>query len=469
MRNRQLNTTNGQSPPPPRIDHASGAYLWDIDGGRWLDGCSCAVNVNIGHGVPEVVERMREQAERVCFVYRSQFASPALDQLRRRLADLAPPDLAHAEFANSGSEAVEAALRIAVAYHHRRGDTDRSVILGDRPSYHGITAGALGCSGHPRRRRAVDAMLSDDTVIVGVSSSDPDHIRPGLEDWRTQIRQIGSDRIAAIIVEPIGGAACGAVPLDQRTLTGLREECDRQGILLIADEVMTGLGRTGRWFGCQHAGVVPDLLTLGKGLSSGYTPMAATLVHRRLLPVFDGQPSVACFGHTTTANPLSAATTLAVLDYTQRHDLAARAARLGAPLSRSLRDLAAAHPIVTEVRGRGLLIGLGLGAMAGNGGPLATTDRLVDAARAERLLIYPSGVDAATQSVLVAPPLTITDAAINDLLHRLDRALSRLEAGGCIRPAGAADMPRSQARPAVEPLLRCAADRRQSPRHEERI
>ena len=162
------------------------------------------------------------------------------------------------------AEAVEIALHVAVAYHQRRGEADRSVILGDEPSYHGITAGALGCSGHPRRRRAVNAMLSDGCVLASVSSA-TQRIRPGLEEWKAQVHAIGPERIAALIVEPVGGAACGAVPLPARTLRGLRDLCDEHGILLIADEVMTGLGRTGRWFGCEHASVAPDPDDPGQG------------------------------------------------------------------------------------------------------------------------------------------------------------------------------------------------------------
>jgi adenosylmethionine-8-amino-7-oxononanoate aminotransferase len=247
---------------------------------------------------------------------------------------------------------------------------------------------------------------------------------------------VGADRVAALVIETVGGASCGAIPLPPDTLRALAAACRERDILLVADEVMTGLGRTGRWFGCDHAGVVPDLLALGKGLSSGYTPMAATFIHDRLLPAFDGRPEAVCFGHTMAGNPLSASVALAVLRYHQVHGLPSRAAVAGAHLARELRLLAKQYPVITEVRGQGLLLGLGLRAGATPANPLDTAQRLVAAAQAERLVLYPSGIDAGTQSVLVAPPLTITNTEISDLVARLRRALRRLDVTS-VRPQDA--------------------------------
>ncbi|WP_165495106.1 aminotransferase class III-fold pyridoxal phosphate-dependent enzyme [Actinomadura roseirufa] len=415
----------------PLVTRARGVHLYDDQGRQWLDGCSGAVNVNLGHGVPEVLDRMRAQAEQVCFAYRTQFTSSSVRELREGLALVAPAGLRHAEFANSGSEAMETALRLAAAFHHRRGEDRRRLIVADQPSYHGMTAGALGSSGHPERRRQVGALLPDRTVLVRGA---PGALRPGLDDWRRAVRAAGAENIAAIVVEPIAGASGGAAPLPAPVLRALAGLCRDNGVLLIADEVMSGLGRTGRWFGCDHAGVVPDLLALGKGMSAGYTPMAGVLVHDRVLDAFGGDPSTAVFGHTNAGNPLSAAVCAEVLAYLRRHDLPARAAAVGADLERRLRDLVRGNPAVTEVRGQGLLLGLGLAPGPEDGDPLAVARRLVAAAADERLLLYPSGIDAATQSVLVAPPLTISATEIDDLLGRLGRALESLAA----RPAEAA-------------------------------
>ncbi|MEE1819432.1 MULTISPECIES: aminotransferase class III-fold pyridoxal phosphate-dependent enzyme [unclassified Streptomyces] len=408
----------------PTVSKADGVYLYDTEGTAYLDGCSGAINVNLGHTVPEVTERMHRQIDEVCFTYRTQFRSPALEELTTHLARLAPGDLNQVQFCNSGSEGIETALRLATLYHATAYRPFQCVVLTEEPSYHGMTAGALAASGHPLRRTNLTPLLTNQTSVARVRPSQG-ALRADAQDWEEAIKEIGPHRIGAVVIEPVGGASSGAVPTDPRTLVRLRELADEHGFLLIADEVMTGLGRTGRWFGCDHAGIAPDVMVLGKGLSAGFMPVAAVLVSDRIAGAFDAPLGSVLFGHTMAGAPLAAATSAAVLDYLEREDIPARAARTGARLQERLAELAGRHRLLTDVRGAGLQLALGVQSDPDRF-PGTSLD-LVESARAEGLLLYPAGVTPVTESVMVAPPLTIADGEVDDLLARLERAVERTE------------------------------------------
>lgn len=407
----------------PIVDHAQGVFVYDEEGREYLDGCSGAVNVNIGHAVPEVVAAMHEQIDRISFAYRTQFRSRPLLDLAARLAELAPGDLNQAQFCNSGSEAVEAALRLVTLVNARAHRPFKCVVLSEEPSYHGMTTGALALSGHPLRRQGLQSLLANQVTVARVRSSG-EGLRASAEDWEDAINEIGPANLAAVIIEPVGGASSGAVPAPLEALRRLRELADEHRFLLIADEVMTGLGRTGRWFGCDHAGIVPDLMVLGKGLSGGYVPIAALLVSDHVAAALDAPVGQLLFGHTMAGAPLAAATSLAVVDHLVEHDIPRQAARAADHLRPLLRALCRRHPLVTEVRGTGLQLALGLHADPDRF-PGISLD-LAEAARAQGLLLYPAGVTPASESVLVTPPLTITEAEADELALRLDRALTGL-------------------------------------------
>jgi adenosylmethionine-8-amino-7-oxononanoate aminotransferase len=299
----------------------------------------------------------------------------------------------------------------------------RCVVLTEEPSYHGMTAGALSASGHPVRRRDLQPLLANQSTVAKVR---PRHgeLRADVEAWEQAIDEAGAHNLAAVLIEPVGGASCGAAPAAPEVLRYLRERADRDGFLLIADEVMTGLGRTGCWFGCQHAQVVPDVMVVGKGISAGYVPLAAVLVSERIAGAFDRPLESLLFGHTMAGAPLATATGAAVLDYLITREVPARAARAGALLRDLLEDIAREHRIVTGVRGVGLQLALGLHPDPGR--QPGTSVDLVSAARQAGLLLYPAGIDAATESVLIAPPLTSTDDDLRELARRLDHALAAL-------------------------------------------
>ncbi|MFD9961900.1 aspartate aminotransferase family protein [Amycolatopsis sp. NPDC058986] len=406
----------------PTISHADGVYLYDQNSKEYLDGSSGVLNTNLGHRNPDIIARIIDQLDRVCFVHRSQFISGALDQLTQTLVSIAPVGLDHIEYSNSGSEANECALRVTLAYHHRNGEHRRRHVLTEKPSYHGMTAGALSLSGHPQRRTAAFAPLLDNHVATPRVTPRAGQLRAGLGEWIRAIRARGPQNIAAVLIEPLGGASSGAAPMSLETVRGLRSLADEHGFLLIADEVMSGLGRTGSWWAIDTAGVTPDLLTTSKGLTGGYTSLAATLINRTVAQAFEGDIGSVIHGHTMSGNPLAAATSLAVLDYTIAHDLPRRAGELGVRLRAQLDVLRTRHPCITDVRGRGLMLGLGLTYAPHR--PSTSARQLTIAARNAGLILCPAGINTTTESVLIAPPLTSTEDDIDELTRRLDAALT---------------------------------------------
>ncbi|WP_223838722.1 aminotransferase family protein [Nocardiopsis deserti] len=407
------------------VSHARGVHVVDTGGREYLDGCSGAVNANLGHGHPEVTAAMHAQIDRACSAYRRQFASPALARLTHELCAVAPGAPGAVLYANSGSEAVETALRLVLAHQVCRGAPERTVVLSEDPGYHGMTAGALSLSGHPQRRAGLEALLDNRTGGPRVRPSVPG-ARATAADWSAVLDRVGPDRVAAVVVEPVGGAATGAAVPEPDVLPTLRTLADRHGFLFVADEVMTGLGRTGAWFASAAAGVVPDMIATGKGLTAGYVPMSALVVDRAVTRVLERPAEEYAFGHTTAGNPLAAAAGLAVLEYLRAHDVPGRVRALGSGLRARMRALASAHPhVVSGVRGEGLLLALRM--RPGQDRPLARAGALVEAAWDCGLVLYPAGVDAATESVLVAPPLVIAPEEVDELLYRLERALCLLE------------------------------------------
>jgi adenosylmethionine-8-amino-7-oxononanoate aminotransferase len=414
----------------PVVDRAEGVFIHGRDGRDYLDGSGGAMTVSIGHGVPEVLAAMQEQAARVCFAYRTHFTSDAAEALADLLAELAPGDIEHCFFVNSGSEATELAMRVAIQYWRDQGMAGKTRILGRELSYHGMTMGSLSMSGHAARRADYGDLLHTFAVApppypyrFPLSGADAaDH---GAAVWDRILREQGADKVAAIIVEPVVGAAGGALTPPIGYLKALREICDRHEVLLISDEVITGMGRTGRWFACEHDEVVPDMIATGKGMTSGYTPMGAVLFRGKL---FDGAANRAApFGHTFSANPLSSAVCLAVVRYMQQHDILARMAPRAVQLEAGLRALSAQYPWMADVRGRGLLWGFEFVQDPVTRAPIASarqaSTRFVAHCFDAGLIVYGAGIAPYNNAALLAPPLTITADEIDILLARLERGL----------------------------------------------
>ncbi len=412
----------------PRIARGHGVWLVDDAGNRYLDGCSGAVVASIGHSHPDVLRAMGEQAARITYVHRGFFTAHSLEELARRLT--AWTGYAGAWFVNSGSEAVEAALQFACQFHREQGRPQRHEFLSLTRGYHGNTLGGLSLSGHARR--AVVGGLAWPFAELPVPYRPPAAGRPSdagfTRELLTRTRRLveqRADRLAGVVLEPVGGATLGATVPPAGYLQGIRALCDEHGLLLITDEVMCGLGRTGTPLAAQHWGVRADLVAVGKGLGAGYTPIAATLVDDRVLDVIAAGSGAVLGGHTYAGNPLSAATALAVLTVLQSEEVVASGARAAVRLRHGLDELAARHALVSEVRGRGLLLGLELAPSgpADRTAPGLLAERLREHAMAAGLLIYPA-TGGFLDAVLIAPPLTIGDAEIDELIERLDRALA---------------------------------------------
>jgi adenosylmethionine-8-amino-7-oxononanoate aminotransferase len=415
----------------PRIDHADGVWLVDAAGRRYLDGASGAAVTAIGHNHPHVVAAMRHQAGRVTFVHRAAFTSDALEELATRLAGWTGMD--GVWFVNSGSEAVEAAMQFALQYFQETGHPERQWFLSHDRGYHGNTLGGLSLSGHARRAvmsahaRPFPVLPAPYAYRDAGGMDEHEYSRRLLEVARARFTE-HRDTLAGVVVEPVGGATLGATVPPPGYQAGLRALCDEFGALLITDEVMSGLGRTGTVLAGEHWQVRADITAVGKGLGAGYTAIAATLLDQRVLDAITHGSGRILGGHTYAGNPFSAATALAVLDVLQRDDVLARGASAGEQLRKGLVSLSEHHPLIGDVRGAGLLLAVEF-----------VTDRAtrtVDLPQGQLAnLVWRAAVDAGAilyattggfnDAVLVAPPLTISPDEVDLLVTALDRALDR--------------------------------------------
>jgi taurine--2-oxoglutarate transaminase len=399
------------------ITGAQGSWLHAGDR-RILDFSSGLINVNLGHGHPKVVRAIQEQAEKVCYVSPS-FAEASRAKLADLLADVTPGDLSKTIFTTGGSEANEHAIKIARLY------TKRHKILTQWRSFHGQSQGAMTLGGDNRRWAAEPGI----TGVVHFLNPDPyrsvfgDDVSKALAHVEEVIWYEGPEYIAAILVEPIPGTSGVLVPPDGY-LKGLRALCDRYGILLVFDEVMTGFGRTGRWFGADHEGVVPDVLTFAKGVTSGYVPLGGAIVNAKIARHFDDH--VLWVGSTYSGHPLACAAGAAAIEAYREDGLVERSARMGEKLLADLRTLAARHPSIGDVRGRGLFAGIELvkdrrskEMLERWNGPTAALANALRSALMQRD-VY---VFCRWNMLFVAPPLPVTEEELAIGVRAIDEAL----------------------------------------------
>ncbi|MFD2445738.1 aspartate aminotransferase family protein [Bacillus sp. CGMCC 1.16607] len=421
----------------PMIDYGKGVYLYDLEGKKYLDASSGAVTANIGHGVEEIIEAMLEQAKRVSFVYRSQFTSEVAEKLAKKIADMATGDLNWSFFVNSGSEATETAMKIAIQYWQEKGIKTKNKVLSRWVSYHGITLGALSLSGHAGRRARFVPLLQDFPVIhPPYCYRCPYHLEAPscgylcAEELETAIHRIGAGQIAAFIAEPVIGAAGGAITPPQDYFKKIKEICERNDILFIADEVMTGFGRTGKPLAMEHWGIIPDIVALGKGMGAGYAPIAATLVSDHVMdPIVNGS-KIVMSGHTLSANPQSCAVSLAVLEYLEKNNVMNDVESKGCYLRNQLERLKNEFEIIGDIRGKGLLLGIEFVQNRETKTPfprkMLVTSKMVDLAQKNGLLIYPAGagIDGIHgDAIIIAPPLTITKREMEEIARLLKKTI----------------------------------------------
>lgn len=424
--------------PLPEIARAEGARLWDTEGHTYLDGSGGAVVVNVGHGRREVAEAMARQAGSAAYVHGTQFTSGVLEEYARRLAPHAPGDCRRLYLVSGGSEANETAVKMARAYQLAVGQPGRYKVIGRGTSYHGNSLATLSLSGRPNLRAPYTPLLSVQPQAAApfcyhcpLERTYPECAVACAEGLESVILREGPGTVAAFIAEPVLGASAGAAVPPDEYQRRVREICTRHGVVFIDDEVMTGFGRTGRFFGCEWSGIEPDLVTCGKGMAGGYMPVGAVLASERIVETLTRSGGFV-HGFTFSHNPVTAAACLATLDILERERLVERALRLGGLLLGRLEALRA-HPQVGDVRGRGLLAAVELVADKATGRPFPRAERKAEALTARAfelgLVVYPSSGCADGQDgdlVMLAPPFVSSEAEIESMVGLLEEALNEV-------------------------------------------
>jgi adenosylmethionine-8-amino-7-oxononanoate aminotransferase len=424
----------------PRLDRSSGIYMWDVSGKRYLDGSSGAMVCNIGHSNPNVLAAMQAQMEKSTFGYRLHFETDPSEQLADKTAQLAPGDLNKVFFVSGGSEAVESTIKLARQYAIAIGESQRWKVISRFPSYHGATLGALALSGYTPMSAPFDPMMRMMPKIPAprayLDGLDPTieatghHYADMLEQ---QIITEGPETILAFIIEPIGGASTGALVPPKGYMERVRQICDRYGVLLIHDEVMTGGGRTGHFFGSQHWDCVPDIIALSKGFGAGYVPLGAMIASDRIVDAVQDNGGF-IHGHTYSGNPLACAAGLAVIGEIESQGMTENAGRMGRILKDRLTGLMDDYPFIGDVRGLGLLLAFELvsdrDTMAPLPAELGAYNRLVNIAYDKGLIIYSRRTRGGYSGdhFLVCPPMIITEDGIDEIMTKLTAALDQYAA-----------------------------------------
>jgi adenosylmethionine-8-amino-7-oxononanoate aminotransferase len=393
----------------PVAVRGSGCWIEDADGRRYLDGSGGAFVVNVGHGVREIADAMAAQAATLAYVNGTMFTTEPVERLADIIAARSPGDLDRVYFLMSGSEAVEAALKLARQYWAECGRPEKRTVLAMAPSYHGNTLLALSAS----KRGHYQSLFEDWLVPVPrVPAPCPDCDGTAVE---AAILSAGPDTVAAFIAEPIGGSSTGATVPRPDYWSTVREICTRYDVLFIADEILTGVGRTGTWSAIESYGVVPDLMTLGKGIAGGAAPLAALVAPQRIVDVLAEGSGSLLHAQTFSHHAVSCAAGVATLAYLDTHDLIARCARMGVRFHEALAPLRD-HPRVRDVRGRGLLAGVHFADDTDDMGQQFAT-----AAFAAGLIVWPNA-----NIVMLAPPYVISEDEIDQLVDRFQRALREM-------------------------------------------
>lgn len=424
----------------PTAVAGDGCYLIDAAGKRYLDGSGGAAVSCLGHSNATVRAALHDQLDRLAFAHTGFFTSDPAEQLADTLVAAAPQGIDRVYLVSGGSEAVEAALKLARQYFLEIGQPQRHRVIARRQSYHGNTLGALATGGNEWRRAQFAPMLVETTHIAPcyeyrgrAEGETPEAYGLRVADeLEAEISRLGPESVMAFVAEPVVGATAGAVPAVPGYLKRIREICDRHGVLLILDEVMCGMGRTGHLFACAEDGVVPDMITIAKGLGAGYQPIGALLVQGRIYDAIAAGSGFFQHGHTYMGHAMAAAAANAVLAEIAERDLLTRVREQGAKLDAALRAALGQHAHVGDIRGRGLFRGVELVADRDTKAPFDPARKLHARIKAEAfeagLICYPMGGTIDGQRgdhILLAPPFIIEDAQIDELVGKLAGAIDR--------------------------------------------
>jgi adenosylmethionine-8-amino-7-oxononanoate aminotransferase len=423
---------------PPVAVSGRGMFLRDASGKEYLDACGGAAVSCLGHGHPDVIAAIHAQVDRLAYAHTSFFTSEPAEVLADQLIRTAPPGMSHAYIVSGGSEAVEAALKMARQYFVEIGQPQRARFIARRQSYHGNTLGALAVGGNAWRRRQFGPLLID---VEHVSPCYPYRDQPPgesavaygqrlAEELDQAIRRQGADRVIAFVAETVGGATAGVLVPVPGYFKAVREVCDRHGVLLILDEVMAGMGRCGSLHACEQEGIVPDLVTIAKGLGGGFQPIGAVLAQKRIVEAMSAGSGFFQHGHTYLGHPVACAAALAVQRVIERDGLLPQVRRRGAALETMLRERFASHPHVGDIRGRGLFFGIELVADRTTKVPFDPVRQLHARVKREGmargLMTYPMGgtIDGRQgDHVLLAPPFIVAEDHLAEIVRRLAEAV----------------------------------------------
>jgi len=424
--------------PYPIAVRGEGAYLIDRDGRRYLDASGGAAVSCLGHSDGAVVKAIQEQLGTLPFAHTSFFTNEPMEALADALVERAPAPLEKVYFVSGGSEAIEAALKLARQYFVEKGEPQRRYLIGRRQSYHGNTLGALAVGGNAWRRKQFEPLLVEATHVSPcyayrgrqAGETDTAYGERLAAELEAEIRRLGADKVIAFVAETVAGATLGAVPPVAGYFKRVREVCDRHGILLILDEVMCGMGRCGPLYAFEHEGIVPDLVAVAKGLGAGYQPIGATLVARHVYEAVVSGSGFFQHGHTYLGHAAACAGALAVQRRLHEGGLLARVGPMGELLEKKLRAAFGNHPQVGDIRGRGLFWGVELVADRASKRPFDPSRRVHARIKKEALkaglMCYPMGgtLDGVEgDHVLLAPPFIIEEAQLDELVSKLAIAL----------------------------------------------
>lgn len=422
----------------PAAVGGEGCYLIDAQGKRYFDGSGGAAVSCLGHSDAEIAEAVKAQVGKLAFAHTGFFTSEPAEALADLLIANAPGDLDRVYFVSGGSEATEAAIKLARQYHLENGEPQRRHVIARRQSYHGNTLGALAAGGNAWRRQQFAPLLIDISHIdpcyeyaekpEGMSSYDyGQQAAQALED---EILRLGPDTVMAFMAEPVVGATLGAVPAVEGYFKRIREICDQYGVLLILDEVMCGMGRTGHLFACEADGIAPDILCIAKGLGAGYQPIGAMLCTGKIYAAIEAGSGFFQHGHTYIGHPVATAAGLAVVRALLDRGLVERVTPMGNKLHQALAEAFGQHPHVGDIRGRGLFRGLEIVADRVTKAPFDPSLKLAanikKAAFAAGLICYPmSGTRDGKHGdhILLAPPFIMDDSQVGEIVEKLQTAI----------------------------------------------
>ncbi len=423
----------------PVAVRGEGAYLYDRDGKRYLDASGGAAVSCLGHSDAAVVKAIQEQLAKLPFAHTSFFTNEPMEALADALIARAPKSFDKVYFVSGGSEAIEAALKLARQYFVEKGEPQRRHLIARRQSYHGNTLGALAVGGNQWRRKQFEPLLVPVTHVSPCyayrdrrpGESDPAYADRLANELENEIKRLGGGEVMAFVAETVVGATLGAVPPVAGYFRRMREVCDRHGVLLIADEVMCGMGRCGTLWAFEQEDIVPDLVTIAKGLGAGYQPIGAVLIKKDISETIIGGSGFFQHGHTYIGHAAACAGALAVQRRLHDDGLLARVRPLGAMLEKKLRSTFGAHPNVGDIRGRGLFWALELVEDRSDRKPfdpkLRLNARVKQQAMVAGLMCYPMGgtIDGARgDHVLLAPPFIVEEAQLDELVDKLAGAIS---------------------------------------------